>query len=188
MNTKVKIAITAVVCLAVGYFGGREYLKYQIRSTMRDAFTQMQSNLSGAATDTQNVAPPPGSAASPPAEAQPRTVAMTKNGFSPEDIQNGVFEADITFTLQFKNETGKDIRAFDGLVVFKDLLGNRILASRVEINERVAKGQTLDWPGAIEYNQFEDSHQRLRSEPKENLKVSFLASKVLFADGTTEGY
>lgn len=188
MNSKVKIAITAVVCLAVGYFSGREYLKYQIRSTMRDAFTQMQSTLSGTPSDTQIPEAPASSPVSPTVEAQPLTVALTKKGFSPEDIQNGVFEADITFTLQFKNNTSKDIRAFDGLVVFNDLLGNRILASRVEINERVAKGQTLDWPGAIEYNQFKDSHQRLRSEPKENLKVSFLANKVLFADGTTKEY
>jgi hypothetical protein len=148
----------------------------------------MQSGIAGGTSDDKAAAQPVTIPSPPTREAQPLTVALTKKGFSPEDIQNGVYEADITFTLQFKNSTNKDIRAFDGLITFTDLLGNTILASKVEINERVAKGQTLEWPGAIEYNQFKDSHQRLRSEPRENLKVSFLAHKVLFADGTTKEY
>lgn len=191
MNTKVKIAITAVVCFVVGYFGGREYLKYQIRSTMQHALTEMQSGLPGTPDKSANVpAETPASTppTSPATTEQPLAVSLLKKGFDPSDPQNGDFESDITFTLRFVNKTGENIRAFDGVVSFTDLLGNEILGSKVEINERIAAGQTLDWPGALKYNQFIDSHQRLRSEPMENLKVSFITHKILFEDGTTKEY
>jgi hypothetical protein len=188
VNTKVKIAITAIICLAIGYFGGREYLKYQIRSTMQHALTEVRSGLAGtlgdnAPTERPKSAPPP----QVPAE-QPLTTTLLKKAFKPSDPQSGDFESDITFTLQFSNKTDKNIRAFDGVVSFTDLLGNQILGSKVEINERIPAGQTLDWAGALKYNQFIDSHQRLRSEPMENLKVSFVTHKILFEDGATKEY
>jgi len=189
VNTKVKIAITAIICLVVGYFGGREYLKYQIRSTMQHALTEMQSGLAGV---PGNSAPAQIPARTPPPQQvptkQPLTASLLKKGFDPSDPQNGDFESDVTFTLQFANKTGKNIRAFDGVVSFTDLLGNEILGSKVEINERIPAGQTFDWAGALKYNQFIDSHQRLRSEPMENLKVSFATGKILFEDGTTKDY
>ena len=188
MNTNIKIGITAIACLAIGYFGGREYLKYQIRSTMRDAFSQMPTSLAGVTSSPPEAPPSAPAPAQVEVEEQPITVSLEKKGFKPKDIYNSDFEDDITFTLQFANKTGKEIRAFDGVVVFTDLLDNRILGLRTEINERIAKNQTLTWPGALEYNQFTDSHQRLRAEPKENLKVSFLTGKVLFADGTSKEY
>lgn len=186
MNTNTKIGITAIACLAIGYFSGREYLKYQIRSTMHDAAAQIQSSLAGVTS-----APAEAPVSAPTAEKteeQPITVSLEKKGFKPKDIYNHDFEDDITFNLQFANKSGKEIRAFDGVVVFTDLLDNRILGLKTEINERIAEGQTLTWPGVLEYNQFIDSHQRLRSEPKENLKVSFLTGKILFADGTSKEY
>ena len=188
MSMNIKIGITAIVCLAIGYFGGREYLKYEIRSTMRDAVTEMQSSIAGVTGSNKPDSAPVSAPATQQTEQEPLTVVLEKKGFKPEDIHNGDFEDDITFTLQFTNTTENNIRAFDGVVVFTDLLGNRILGLRAEINERIAKGQTLTWAGALDYNQFTDSHQRLRSEPKENLKVSFLTHKILFADGTSKEY
>lgn len=185
MNTNTKIGITAIACLAIGYFGGREYLQYQIRSTMHDAAAQIQSSVAGV---TSAPAEAPATAPAEKPEEQPIAVSLEKKGFKSKDIYNHDFEDDITFTLRFANNTEKEIRAFDGIVVFTDLLDNRILGLKTEINERIAKGQTLTWPGALEYNQFIDSHQRLRSEPKENLKVSFLTGKILFADGTSKDY
>lgn len=189
MNTKIKIAIIAIICLGIGYLGGREHLKYQIRSTMQHALTDMQSGL---AVAPDNSAPAEIPASTPPSQPAPAerslTASLLKKGFDPSDPQNGDFESDITFTLQFANETGKNIRAFDGVVSFTDLLGNEILGSKVEINDRIKADQILDWAGALKYNQFMDSHQRLRSEPMENLKVSFVTHKILFEDGTTKEY
>lgn len=186
MISKTKTVLACIACLIVGYFVGREHLKYQMRSAMQDAVKEMQSGFAsalGGNTDQEESKAP-----ETPAEDQPLTVELLKKGFSPKDLDNSKFEEDVTFTLNFANKTGKDIRAFDGVLEFTDLLGNRIIASKVEINERVAQGASLNWDGALEYNQFMNDHERLRSEPKENLKVAFHANKVLFADNTTKEY
>ena len=187
MNNKTKLITTGLACLILGYFVGREHLKYQMRTVMQDTVKKMQAGFGAALGETND---PPQRPTSPAAktEDQPLVVALLKKDFSPKDIHNGKYEADVTFTIQFSNETKSDIRAFDGILEFTDLLGNSIIASKVEINERVVAGQTLAWDGALEYNQFMDDHQRLRSEPMENLKISFRTHKVLFADGTTTNY
>lgn len=188
MSNKAKIIVTGLICLVIGYFAGREHLKYQMRAAMQDAVKEMQTGLASAFGGTANDAPPKTTEPETKPEDQPLTVVLVKKGFDPKDLDNGKFEEDVTFTLQFANKTGKDIRAFDGVLEFTDLLGNRIIGSKVEINERVAAGQTLSWEGALEYNQFMNDHQRLRSEPMENLKVEFHANKVLFADNSTKEY
>lgn len=104
------------------------------------------------------------------------------------DLQAGVSDDEVTFTLLFKNQTGKGIRAFDGFIEFTDLLGNSIITSKLEINERIAKSSTLSWDGGLRYNQFMADHQRLRSEGQENLKISFTPNKILYDDGTTQDF
>lgn len=188
VSSKAKIVIACLVCLVIGYFAGREHLKYEMRTAMQDAVKAIQSGLSSMFDDASDSKPSEYKPPKAKTEDQPLTVALLKKGFSPSDPYDGKYEEEITFTLQFANKTGKDIRAFDGVIEFTDLLGNSILASKVEINERVAQGSSLDWEGALKYNQFMKDRKRLRSEPKENLKISFRANKVLFADNTTKEY
>lgn len=188
MNTNTKTLLACLGCLVLGYFIGREHIKYEMRSVMQDAAKAMQTSLSAAFGGTdQNKAPQKEVAKLPPAE-QPLVASLLKKGFSPKDLDNNKFEEDITMTVNFENKTGKNIRAFDGVLVFTDLLDNKILSSRIELNKRIAQGSSLSWDGALEYNQFMSSHQRLRSEPIENLKVSFQTHKVLFEDGTSKDY
>jgi hypothetical protein len=82
----------------------------------------------------------------------------------------------------------KDIRAFDGVLTFTDLLDNAILSSKIAINEPLKAGSVLSWRGGIKYNQFMDEHQRLRNEQQKNLKIRFMTRKILFADGTSKEY
>jgi hypothetical protein len=49
--------------------------------------------------------------------------------------QKGTFEDYITLVVTFRNVTGKDIRAFDGVLMFADLLDNEVLTSHVAIDE-----------------------------------------------------
>lgn len=187
MSSRTTIIITGLICLVIGYFAGREHLKYQMRTAMQDVVKEMQAGFASALGENGTSTPKP-TEPETKTEDQPLTVALVKKGFDPKDIENGKFEEDVTFTLQFANKTGKDIRAFDGVLEFTDLLGNRVIGSKVEINQRIGAGQTLNWEGALEYNQFMDDHQRLRSEPMENLKVAFHARKILFADNSTKEY
>jgi hypothetical protein len=121
-------------------------------------------------------------------ELTPLNLRLLSKGFKDQNIQAGDFEADITITLAIKNVTDKDIRAFDGVITFTDLLDNEILSSKLAINELIKAGSTFDWKGAIKYNQFMDAHQRLRNERQDNLKIRFMPRKVLFADGSSKMY
>ena len=186
MTSRAKIIAACVICLAIGYFAGREHVKYQMRTAMQDAVKEFQTGMSAAfgGSESREKKEEPKT----PIDEQPILASLVKKGFSPKDIYNGKYEEEVTITVSFDNKTGKDIRAFDGVLEFTDLLGNRILGSRVEINEPIASGSALSWEGALEYNQFMNDHERLRSEPKENLKIAFHAGKILFADGTTKEY
>lgn len=186
MTNRTKIITACVVCLVIGYFAGREHIKYQMRTAMQDAVKEFQTGLSAAfgGGEPQEKKEEPAT----PVNEQPIVASLVKKGFSPKDIYNGKYEEEVTISVNFENKTGKEIRAFDGVLEFTDLLDNRIIGSRIEINESIAPDSALSWEGALEYNQFMNEHERLRSEPKDNLKVAFHAGKVLFADGTTKEY
>ena len=186
MSSKAKTILACVACLVIGYFIGREHIKYQMRSAMQDAVKTMQEGISSAFGG--NAGTPPEPKKQQKAEDQPIVATLLKKGFSPSDIHNGKFEEQVTMTVSFSNKTGKEIRAFDGTLEFTDLLGNTVIASRVEINEPIALNGTYDWEGSLEYNQFMNDHERLRSESKENLKAVMHVGKVLFSDGTTKEY
>lgn len=172
MNTegnRSRMLIVGFVCLVIGYFIGREHVKYELRHALQGAVEQLQTSLSSAPSSATD-APP--SAEKPKAGPAPITVALVTKGFSPKDLDASKFSEEVTFTLLFKNQTGKDIRAFDGVVEFTDLLGNHIDSVRFEINKSIAKASTLTYEGAVEYNQFEQNDQRLRAEDQQNLKIN----------------
>lgn len=177
--------------LVIGYFAGREHLKHEMRTAFQSAAQEMQKSLVSAfgvnpsskePNSTQKTPPPK------PKEAPPLSVALVKKGFRGSNYQAGVYGDAITFEVSFTNLTGKDIRAFDGVLSFNDLLDNRVLSASLAINDPVKADSALGWTGQLDYNQFMDSHQRMRSEDQANLKATFTARKVLFADGTTKEF
>lgn len=178
-----------LVALIVGYFIGREHVKYEIRTAFQSAAQNFQKGLAellgGVSTSTTSQAPSP---APKPAEPAPFNVALVSKTFHNADPSSGDFESYINLSMSFANLTGKDIRAFDGVVTFTDLLDNEIMTSSLAINDPVKSGANLDWQGSIKYNQFMDAHQALRAASKENLKISFVPKKVLFTDGSMKTY
>ena len=47
MNEKTKLGIALLVGLIIGYFAGREHLKYEFRSSLQDIGKKMNESLSG---------------------------------------------------------------------------------------------------------------------------------------------
>jgi hypothetical protein len=140
--------------------------------------------------ETSSEPPPPASAPRPSISSEPPPLGVTLSGkgFKNRNIAAGDFQDDITIALSIQNVTDQDIRAFDGVLTFTDLLDNDLLSSKIAINELIKSHRTLNWKGSIKYNQFMDEHQRLRNERQENLKVKFQTNKVLFADGSSKQY
>lgn len=186
LSQRVKIYLAACLAggLVIGYFAGREHVKYELRSAFQSAAEGMQRSLSSAFgsadSKTQSKPPPPAT----PKESSSFKITLLKKGFS----NLGVAEDAITFTVVFDNLTGKDIRAFDGILSFTDLLDNKILSAKLAINDPVGPASTLQWEGQLHYNKFIDAHQRLRGAEFENLKVLFTPRKILYTDGTTKEF
>jgi hypothetical protein len=119
-----------LVGLIIGFFAGREYLKYEIRTAFQSAFGDIQKSLSSfvgdlgkspaAASARPSLAASPGP---PPAakstEPSPIAVALISKGF-----KTGRIEDEITLELSVRNLGKRDIRAFEGTLRFTDLLDN----------------------------------------------------------------
>jgi hypothetical protein len=96
--------------------------------------------------------------------------------------------AAITLELSIVNKTDQTIRAFDGILTFTDLLDNELHSSKLTFNNPLAAGSTVKWSGGLDYNEFTDSHRRLRSEELQNIKIKFSPRKVLYAGGSTKEF
>ncbi|WP_257387336.1 hypothetical protein [Tahibacter caeni] len=172
-----------LLALVAGFYAGQLYLQMKIVAAVSDAF-------GGAAKALVRESPPPTRTAAPPegkvvAEASPITVSLAKKGFREQDFSGGRSITDaITFAVDFSNNGDKDIRAFDGALVFTDLLDNEILGARISISDPVASGAVIRWDGELEFNQFMDRHRRLRDQAAGDLRVVFRPGKFLYADGT----
>ncbi|MBI2299882.1 MAG: hypothetical protein HYU66_13225 [Armatimonadetes bacterium] len=180
----------ALLAVIIGYLVGREHVRREVASacvgTAADppapVSPRMMEMPGSPSPDPMTLPPEP-----TPREPSPLSVMLNHKGYRGMDLDAG-HTAQITLNLAFHNQTGKGLRAFDGAVLFSDLLDNEILRLRVEINQRIAQGGLLEWKGAMEYNEFMEEHQRLRSEDSSNIRVRFIARKVLFSDGTSKVY
>jgi ribosomal protein L37AE/L43A len=192
MVPKKKVIVIAVACLVVGYFAGREHLKYEVRSAIGSAFSGFSSAFNsgpGAASAEPDKKAKSSFLDNPfvPSKA-PVTATLLSKGFEPSNPSARQYDDFITFKLNFKNTEARDIRAFEGVVQFMDLLDNELLSANVAINDPIQGLAQMDWPGQIDYNQFRDSHKRLRSAEFGNIKLKFNLRKVLYTDGTVEEF
>lgn len=181
-NPSVKWIFALLVGLVVGYFAGREHVKYEIRSAMTESLAGLSAIFGGnstSAADASKPKPPPQVAK----KDAPLTVQLVRKGFFDGDYQD-----QITTDFVFTNRSKADIRAFDGVIIVTDLLGNEIIRINIAVNELIAQGKQLPWSGGIDYNQFLDRHKRFRNEPQENLKILFEIKKVLYSDGRLEQF
>lgn len=180
-KSQAAVVAALVIGLFLGYFAGREHVKYEFRSALQDSLAGLGAAFGGGAksTPTKTTSKAPEVSPKPEITSPIMTGAVLDKGF----FEGEYGQDSITLDMQFGNESGRDIRAFEGVMTFRDLLGNLILNLNVAINEPIAKGQKVNWAGGIDYNQFKDSHQRLRSEPLENIKADFRVGKILYSDG-----
>jgi hypothetical protein len=180
--------VAGLIGVIIGYFVGREHIKYEMRSAFQSAADQFKQNAPSVfgmpAAPARQVQPPPPK----PNESAPIRATLLKKWFHASNPSAHDYQDAVEFAVSFSNLTGKDIRAFDGLIEFTDLLDNRILGAKVAINEAIAANSNLKWEGQLDYNQFMAPHRRLREEDQANLIIVFPPGKILFSDGSTKKY
>lgn len=183
-KTKYLIAGVAVTAFTLGYFAGREHIKYEMRQAMTAAANQFKQSVT-------EIFAPPKEESKAPSESKPSNqktlgVSLIRKGYRDFDMDIG--NKAVTFALSFTNTLGKSIRAFDGLLVFSDLLDNPIKKLNLSYTKPINSNEAVTWEGEMDYNQFIDSDRALRSKDVSDLKVKLILRKVLYADGTTEEF
>src|SRR6266508_63251 len=88
-------------------------------------------------------------------------ITLLNKNFHKADYSAGDSGDRIDFSFQLTNHLEKDIRAFTGVVVFKDLFERVILRMGITDERGIRSGGTSQWKGGMEYNQFEEEHNRL---------------------------
>lgn len=182
LNTRQKqIGIAIVVAsFLLGYVAGREHIKYEIRSAFQDTAAGLKNIFSGGAAKSE--------------VSKPKTVKQAQaSPILPKLVRKGTRDGEygrssITFAIVFSNATGKNVRAFDGTLLFTDLLGNEIHGAKLAVNDPISAGGSLEWEGKLDYNQFISSHERLKNFELENTKVVFTLKRILFEDGEVKEY
>lgn len=180
-NPAARMLGVLAIGLVIGYFAGREHVKYEIKSAFVDAAASIGSAFTGSnpLAGLKGTTPEkPKAAAEKP---QPIRVRLAGKSFVTRGYQDFM-----TMSLQFVNDTGRPVRAFDGEVVFTDLLDNEILTSNVSISDPIDPAATLDWDGEIKHNEFISRHENFRHAELQNMKANFRLKKVLYQDGTLE--
>lgn len=116
------------------------------------------------------------------------SITLLNKNFHQADYSAGDSGDRIDFIFQFTNHLKKDIRAFTGGVVFKDLFERIILRMVITEEGGIRSGGTSQWRGGMEFNQFEEAHKRLLNVGNNDLIVEFLLKQVIYTDGTREAF
>ena len=107
--------------------------------------------------------------------------------FVPSNFRAERYEDYITIQAAYENTSGKDIRAFRGVVRFADLFGAEIYTASLTISDPIADGENATWTGQIDYNQFRNDHEALRNKDLDDMNIEWRPASIIFADGTTIG-
>jgi hypothetical protein len=115
------------------------------------------------------------------------TLTVYQKSFLPSDAMSGRYQDHITIRCAYENSAAKDIRAFKGTILFRDLFGVEIYRSGLTISDPVKVGTKANWDGTINYNQFIEAQQRFRNAELKDMKVIWLPRTIIFADGSKIG-
>lgn len=112
------------------------------------------------------------------------SVSLTGKEFSAADFYAGRPSDYLSFNIQQTNKSAKDIRGFKGVFAIKDIFGDEIIKISFKSDDVLRTGQSKKDKMSLNYNQFMDAHQKLRSTAMENLRVEWQPEMIMFADGT----
>lgn len=111
------------------------------------------------------------------------TVSVERKRFIPADPDAERFSDRVELVLLGDNHTTHTIRAYEGTLIARDLLGNRIISLQVRTQQPLAPGTTHKFDEYFEINQFVNSQTTFAATKLANLQFDWRLDKVLFANG-----
>jgi hypothetical protein len=113
------------------------------------------------------------------------SLTVTNKGFLPIDATVPRIEPLITFLFVCQNTSQKDIRAFQGELIFLDLFGDEIQRLAIKRMDPVKVGEKASWKGHVKYSELTNEGERLKNIDLKNLKVVWEPKEIIFVDGST---
>lgn len=83
----------------------------------------------------------------------------------------------------FENTSGRNIRAFEGEVEYRDVLDNKLVDDQIKVLKPVAAGHQGSQTETLPYMVY----GALRQKKLEDVKTLWKPTKILFSDGTSMG-
>lgn len=90
----------------------------------------------------------------------------------------------VNFDLTFTNSSDYQIRAFKGVIVFKDIFGDEFKRINLEYDQTISGGSFVEWNGEYKVNPTVAEDIKLRDTDFENLQYDFQLTTVILDNGT----
>lgn len=101
---------------------------------------------------------------------------------------DGHDQDEMAFGLAFRNNTGREVNAFDGTAVFADVLGNEVFRATVVVDGYFPIGGVINRGFTVRYNKFMADHVRFNEMDQSRLTVDFRPKKALFKEGEIQEF
>jgi hypothetical protein len=89
------------------------------------------------------------------------------------------------FTYVLKNLSDKPIKLVDGTLLFTDLLGEKLIAIKLDRDAKYPAGKITSTSGAWNVNTFGSSESRMTTISHDDVKATLLIRNVVFGDNST---
>lgn len=179
--------LTAVV----SYFIGREHVKYEIRQAFTGAAEGFRKGMAEAMAPLKNLDQSPASTPTQPKvkpDANKPKVLTFPVKLNSKNLTEVGYRKTIDFRITIDNPMDRSIKAFEGRILFKDVLGKLILGANLSYRDGIAANGSATWAGEIEYNQFIDRHREISNIDIDKLLTELEVYKVAYEDGTIEEF
>ncbi|MCL1088041.1 hypothetical protein L2744_00140 [Shewanella profunda] len=176
-----KGGLIMLLVFITGFFAGREYFKYEVRQAVVSAFP-------GLAKPAEQSSIPSTDVKLPEVFTNSKKLPVFLIAKDYRDFDSKLGGDAVTMDIHITNTFDKDITGFNGVLVFKDIIGNEVIRLNIKFTDGIAAGGSVVWQGEMQYNQFIDSIRALRNAEREKLKIELELKKVVFADGTVEEF
>jgi len=116
------------------------------------------------------------------------SLEIIKKGFVEANYESGNYQDKITMDLKFTNKTGKNIKGFEGVLVYFDIFDNQITGNKITYDEGIPAHESKIWKTERDYNQFMDEDIKLKDTDLNNLKYEWKVKTIIYEDDTKETF
>lgn len=171
-----RIRIVALILCCMFVYGA-----FAIGSTEDSSNTTTSGGNVG---DTAQSAPSNSSSSSSASEEDETSkvkIYVTNKQNVDADIMNGILMPRCNFTFKLENGTSKTIRGVEATVTMKDMFGNQIKRSSLQLTDEVGPGKTVyDDSQGMEINEFIDSDVKLWNTDYSDMTFEVKVTNVIY--------